>query len=596
MTASARRWWGIVAGAAAGAANRVLYWQRWRPRRLGTLILLGFRADLRGRNLFDSGRGPVSRQGLVGRPPPTATDARTLDGTDNDLTPDKVLMGSTGSRFGRNRPVDLAVGEPLPRLVTPDPALISERLMKRTGFKAAERVNLLAAGWIQFQIHDWFDHGPNDPHDPIYLEWPPGSERNGQCPMRIERTRRDPDAPAGPGVPAMYVTAGTHWWDASQLYGVDADDARARRAAGGDLAMQPDLVRDLRGTAGNSWVGLEVMEQLFRAEHNAIAAALREAYPAMSQDTVHEKARLVNAALMAKIHTLDWTTAMLSDPTSVLGLRQIWWGVTATRPGHRWLRRWTRNPVLSGIPGSARALHGVDYAVTEEFVAVYRMHPLLPDDIELRRVDRPAQIDVRSLREVVVPHVEGLLTAHPLGDLVFSLGTQRAGQVTLHNYPETLRDFTPAADPTLHVDLAAVDILRIRERGVPRYNEFRRMMHMRPLTGFDGLGGDDATRATIADLYDDIEDVDLLVGLYAEDCPDGFAFSETAFRMFLLMAERRLEADRFFTAANYTADTYTEVGFEWVQSQDMRSVLLRHCPELSTALAGATNPFAPWDR
>ncbi len=33
----------------------------------------------------------------------------------------------------------------------------------------------------------------------------------------------------------------------------------------------------------------------------------------------------------------------------------------------------------------------------------------------------------------------------------------------------------------------------------------------------------------------------------AEDFPEGFAFSDTAFRIFILMASRRLNSDRFFT-------------------------------------------------
>ncbi len=42
-------------------------------------------------------------------------------------------------------------------------------------------------------------------------------------------------------------------------------------------------------------------------------------------------------------------------------------------------------------------------------------------------------------------------------------------------------------------------------------------------------------------LYDnDIERVDLMVGMYAERRPQGFAFSDTAFRIFALMASRRL--------------------------------------------------------
>lgn len=43
---------------------------------------------------------------------------------------------------------------------------------------------------------------------------------------------------------------------------------------------------------------------------------------------------------------------------------------------------------LSGIVGSRRADdHGVPYSLTEEFVTVYRMHPLLPDKVSLRNID-----------------------------------------------------------------------------------------------------------------------------------------------------------------------------------------------------------------
>ena len=59
------------------------------------------------------------------------------------------------------------------------------------------------------------------------------------------------------------------------------------------------------------------------------------------------------------------------------------------------------------------------------------------------------------------------------------------------------------------------------------------------------------------------------------------------------MASRRLEADRFFTD-DYRPEVYTQTGLDWVESNSMRSVLLRHCPELEPSLQGVENPFAPW--
>ena len=145
-------------------------------------------------------------------------------------------------------------------------------------------------------------------------------------------------------------------------------------------------------------------------------------------------------------------------------------------------------------------------------------------------------------------------------------------------------------------DLAATDILRSRELGVPRYNEFRRLLHMEPFTTFEELADDPAWAAEISAVYDgDIEKVDLSVGLYAEKRPQGFAFSDTAFRIFVLMASRRLNSDRFFTD-HYTPEVYTQAGLDWITDSSMVTVLLRHHPELRPALQGVTNGFAAWQR
>jgi hypothetical protein len=96
-------------------------------------------------------------------------------------------------------------------------------------------------------------------------------------------------------------------------------------------------------------------------------------------------------------------------------------------------------------------------------------------------------------------------------------------------------------------------------------------------------------------VYSDPEEVDTMVGMYAERKPKGFGFSDTAFRIFILMASRRLEADRFFTR-DYRPEVYTAEGIDWVESNSMRTLLLRHFPELERALEGVANPFAPWRR
>jgi len=83
------------------------------------------------------------------------------------------------------------------------------------------------------------------------------------------------------------------------------------------------------------------------------------------------------------------------------------------------------------------------------------------------------------------------------------------------------------------------------------------------------------------------------VGMFAETPPKGFGFSETAFRIFILMASRRLKSDRFFTK-DFTPSVYTPIGMEWISENGMRTVLLRHYPELTPVVQNLNNVFVPW--
>jgi Animal haem peroxidase len=146
----------------------------------------------------------------------------------------------------------------------------------------------------------------------------------------------------------------------------------------------------------------------------------------------------------------------------------------------------------------------------------------------------------------------------------------------------------------VYLDLASVDIMRDRERGVPRYNEFLRLVHKEPVKTFEEITSNQVWAQQLREVYGgDVNRVDLMVGMFAEDLPEGFGFSDTAFRIFILMASRRLEADRFFTT-DFRPEIYTKEGMDWIRDNNMRSVLLRHYPELRPALRDVDNAFAPW--
>jgi hypothetical protein len=119
-------------------------------------------------------------------------------------------------------------------------------------------------------------------------------------------------------------------------------------------------------------------------------------------------------------------------------------------------------------------------------------------------------------------------------------------------------------------------------------------LHKGPVKSFDEITENVEWRKQIKEVYNnDLESVDLMTGLYAEPLPQGFGFSETAFRVFLLMASRRLKSDRFFTD-DYRAEVYGEFGLNYIRKNTMLSVLQRHFPQLAPALAGVNNAFQPW--
>ena len=143
-------------------------------------------------------------------------------------------------------------------------------------------------------------------------------------------------------------------------------------------------------------------------------------------------------------------------------------------------------------------------------------------------------------------------------------------------------------------DLATLDIVRDRERGVPRYNDFREMLRMPRRNSIDEITPNKQWAKEINEIYGgDVNLVDLQIGMQAEQPPKGFGFSDTAFRIFILMASRRLKSDRFFTN-DFTPEMYTQVGIDWVNNTSMKDVLLRHYPELEPVIGDAERVFAPW--
>src|SRR5262249_17109475 len=194
-----------------------------------------------------------------------------------------------------------------------------------------------------------------------------------------------------------------------------------------------------------------------------------------------------------------------------------------------------------------------------EFLSVYRVHPMMPDMLEFRELDDP---NVIRRRIPVFDTFRGKATARMheggLANWALTIGRQRLGLLGLRNHPQFLQnlDLRPRLDSK--IDVAALDIIRDRERGVPRFNEFRRQIGLKQLTRFDdfidrreGSGGSAEQRELVkalrevygqhrcdaslqitsaqagtdvndclghpdGSMVDNIEDVDIVVGFLAE--------------------------------------------------------------------------------
>ena len=414
----------------------------------------------------------------------------------------------------------------------------------------------------------------------------------------------------------------------------------------------------------DNWtIGLSFFHNVFAREHNLFVDAFRKQaavtpqedcglrnpakpdvvikYKDVTPDELFGVARLVVSAEIAKIHTIEWTTQLLYNEPLNLAMNANWNGLFSSSPlaaraletvidalrksdsaekNSGWYSGFASGPGIFGLGNGKPDINGgvnhfgSPFNFPEEFVTVYRLHPMVPDLIEFRELNNPNAIKYK------IPVVETLrgkatraMRRYGLANWALSMGRQRLGKLTLQNHPLFLQNLAMPrlSSATGKIDVLALDIIRDRERGVPRYNEFRRQYGLKQLTSFDDfidpqLAKESPERAkqqkivaTLREIYgqhkcdiskiittaqvnpdgsqtndcfhhrdgslvDNIEDVDTVVGWLAEFArPHGFAISETQLQVFILNASRRLFSDRFFTSS-FRPEFYTALGVKWV--------------------------------
>lgn len=609
---------------------------------ISVLKLAKTRNNADRRNLFDA-YAPGARARLMApgtRAPRTAGIYRQTDGCWTD--PESPTAGASYTLFGRNTDPAVTKLDDESTLMQPSPAEVARHLLhcdRGDGQLEIPFFNHIGSWWIQFQNHDWVVAG--DPHPSEVHMVPlgpddPRRERYGlealPVPKRVESPHQDL---ARQGVRAR-TNVVTSWWDGSQIYGSGDTDlqlpsgewvacgtlrtpSEATGEAGkgahldlpdGFLPVDPATGVERTGLVNRTWhLGLSFLHTLFAKEHNAIVDMLRSRYPTMGEEDLFQKARLINAAVMAKIHTVEWTPGVLPNRILNDGMNGNWYGLIANLFRHGKHRSalndligiQIRNREFGGVLGNPTNKHGVEYTLTQEFMAVYRLHSLIKEKILFRSVDGARQQEV-SVAEMRMRGATRLSRAIGHENIAYSAGTTHASQLTLNNFPRSLTEISLPGFPVL--DLAMIDVLRDREDGVPRFNEFRRRWGMPQFTSWSDFTDDPDQIARLKRVYQQdgcsdqeaIDRVDLLVGtLGSAKRPSGYGFGEELFTLFILNATRRLEADPFYTIY-YDAAHYTQAGLDWVDDVTLKDVLLRHYSGLArTGLANVENAFEPWD-
>jgi hypothetical protein len=253
------------------------------------------------------------------------------------------------------------------------------------------------------------------------------------------------------------------------------------------------------------------------------------------------------------------------------------------------------HPLLGGIVGGELNNFGVPQNFSEQFAEVYRLHAGLPDGIEVRPLDG-SPISAIPLERTRAAGSRNTIEEFDVETLFNSFGHQHMPALVNNNYPNFMTEMSAEGAPLF--DMAAADIVRARERGVPRFNEFRRQLGMTEVTSFSQLTDDKTTIGRLEQLYGSgkagVDKMDVVVGMLCDRNRPLKGFDNTRFAIFLQSATRRLQTDPFFTE-KYNERYYTRAGLERIDQMTLKGLLLMHFPGLTKSrLMGVNNAFEPW--
>ncbi len=455
------------------------------------------------------------RLGVVKPPFSQGREVRSFDGSGNNVS--QPFAGATFQPLVRMGAADYADG--ISTMAAPwrkSAREVSNIVIDQAGqsFPNDFETSDFLWQWGQFIDHDFalgdavksddrsHDVGvpQGDPH------FDPFSE--GDKWIRFDRAIFDESTGTDLDNPREQVNEITSWLDGSMVYGSSDERAAALRTndgtgrlktSAGDLlpyntSLLPNanegpidpaalfLAGDVRS---NEQLGLTSMHTLFVREHNRWADQIRRSRPWFSGDDVFYAARRMVIAEIQIITYEEFLPALI---------------------GKRPLPRY--QGYTPGDPG----------LFTEFSGAAWRLgHTLI--NAQLMRIDangNEAPEGHVALRDAFFNAPLVLTERNDIDPLLRGLAFQKS-QTFDHMIVDDLRNFLFGPPGGGGFDLAALNIQRGRDRGLPSYNDVREAVGLKRVKKFSDITSDRALQDKLQLAYGSVDDIDLWVGGVSED-------------------------------------------------------------------------------
>lgn len=276
---------------------------------------------------------------------------------------------------------------------------------------------------------------------------------------------------------------------------------------------------------GNSSVGYVALSLVFLREHNRICDALRSHYGWEDDERLFQTARMINICLLLKLTVEEYIN-------HIAGQR-----IFRLDPGFAEQQSWYRTNWIA-----------------LEFDLLYRWHGLVPDSLI---------VNGETVSADAYRWNNSLLEQLGVTSVVNAASLQAAGRIGLFNNPVFLME-------------SEYQTIRMgRDFRLRSFNDYREAFGYRRLSSFEQLTRDADLAARLQQLYGTIDQLELVVGLFAEQPPEGGLFGDLMRTMVAYDAFTQIYTNPLLSRAIHTSEHLTPYGMQLIAATTSITALVQ---------------------